>query len=46
LTLTDTGTVTQAQAITANLDLLGSGGSYTLTNASNSVSTLRGTPAR
>jgi hypothetical protein len=43
LTLTDTGTVTQTQAITAtNLLLLGAGGSYTLTNSSNSIATLAG----
>jgi filamentous hemagglutinin family protein len=41
--LTDTGTVTQTQALSlTNLDLLGAGGTYTLTNAANSVSTLAG----
>ncbi len=40
LTLTDTGAVTQTEAIAANLELLGAGGSYTLTNPSNDVSTL------
>ncbi len=41
LTLNSSGTVTQSAAIAAaNLELLGSGGSYTLTNTSNSVGTL------
>ena len=41
LILTDTGTVTQSQAIAVtNLALLGSGGSFTLTHGSNSVGTL------
>ena len=42
LQLTDTGTVTQTEAITVtNLDLLGSGGSYTFSGSgSNSVATL------
>jgi hypothetical protein len=41
-TLTDTGTVTQTQAISANLDLLGTGGVYTLNLASNAVPKLAG----
>jgi hypothetical protein len=41
LIVTDTGTVTQSQAISVtNLELLGSGATYTLTNSSNSVGTL------
>jgi hypothetical protein len=41
LTLTDTGTVTQSQAITAtNLLLLGSGGTFNLSGATNAVATL------
>jgi filamentous hemagglutinin family protein len=39
--LSSTGSVTQTQAITASdLDLLGTGGNYTLTDASNSVGTV------
>ncbi len=41
LVLSSTGSVTQTQAITASsLDLLGAGGTYALTNASNSIGTL------
>jgi hypothetical protein len=41
MVLSSTGMVTQNQAITAsNLDLLGVGGNYALTNASNSIGTL------
>ncbi len=41
LTLNDAGTVTQTSAISAtNLELLGTGGTYALTNTSNSVGTL------
>ncbi len=40
LTLNDTSTVSQTAPITANLELLGSGGVYTLNNPSNSASTL------
>ncbi len=43
LTLSDSGSVTQSQAIVVTgLELLGTGGGYTLTNASNNVSTLAG----
>ena len=41
ITLSSAGAVTQSQAITASdLDLLGAGGSYALTDASNSIGTL------
>ncbi len=41
LTLTDTLGVTQAQPITANgLELIGSGGTFTLTNAANAIANL------
>jgi filamentous hemagglutinin family protein len=41
LTLKDTGTVSQTQAIAVTgLELLGAGGTYTLTNSANSVGTL------
>ena len=41
IVLSSAGSVTQNQAITANnLDLLGAGGSYTLTNSSNAIGTL------
>ena len=42
LALSDTGTVSQSQAIAANLDLLGTGGTYALNDSGNDVPTLAG----
>lgn len=43
LTLSTTGSASESSSITAaGLELLGSGGSYTLTNAANSIATLAG----
>ncbi|MES1189995.1 MAG: YDG domain-containing protein [Steroidobacter sp.] len=43
-TLSTTGTVTQSQALSATgLELLGIGGTYTLTNTANNITTLAGT---
>jgi hypothetical protein len=42
-TLSSTGTVTQSQKVAAaGLELLGTGGTYTLTNTSNAITTLAG----
>ena len=43
LTLSSTGTVTQSQPITSSgLELLGTGGQFTLTNTGNAITTLAG----
>ena len=42
MTLTDTGTVSQASKISGAVDLLGAGGTYTLTSTTNAITTLAG----